>query len=61
MSGVDLAAWVIFLGYALLLIVWPCTEALLRHRWGWAIAVVLLSPLGGLLWLIFARRQRIAA
>ena len=42
---------------AILLLVVPLVGAVRRRQPIWALAVVLLNPLGGLLWLIFGRRE----
>ena len=40
------------------LVVWPLVEALRGRRYGWAVAIVLLSPLAGVLWLAVGRWMR---
>ena len=42
--------------YVAVFIVWPGAEAVVRRRWGWAVAIVLGSPVAGLLWLLSRRR-----
>lgn len=46
--------WLIYFSCVIL---WPAIEAGQRRRWGWVVAIVLLNPLGALLWWIFARRN----
>jgi len=43
------------------LVVWPLVDALRQGRYGWAVAIVLLSPLAGILWFAVGRRVRTAA
>lgn len=43
------------------LVVWPLVDALRHGRYGWAVAIVLLSPLAGILWFAVGRRLRTAA
>ena len=38
------------------LVVWPLVDALRQRRFGWAVAIVLLSPLAGILWFAVGRR-----
>ena len=51
----SLAGLVVALGCALLLVAWPCAEAVRRRRIGWALATVLLAPLGGIGWFVVGR------
>ncbi|MGO4256859.1 hypothetical protein [Marmoricola sp. RAF53] len=51
---VSLAFLVLYVG---VLVLWPALDAGRRGRWGWVAGVVLLSPLGGILWLVWARRS----
>ena len=47
--------------YLAVLVVWPFIEAAVRGRWIWAIAIALLSPLGGIAWFAKQRREAIFA
>lgn len=38
------------------LVVWPLVDALRQGRHGWAVAIVLLSPVAGILWFAVGRR-----
>jgi len=40
------------------LVVWPLVDALRQGRYGWAVAIVLLSPFAGILWFAVGRRVR---
>ena len=49
--------------YLLVLVIGPAIDAGRRGRWGWVVAIVLLSPLFGLLWYMFrwfSRKQQTA-
>jgi hypothetical protein len=43
-------------GYLAIFVIWPFVEAAARSRWVWAVAIVLLSPLAGILWFAIGRR-----
>ena len=38
-----------------LLVVWPLVETVLRQQWGYTLGVILLGPIGGLLWFFVGR------
>lgn len=40
-----------------LLVIWPLVETVVRQQWGYTLGVVLLGPIGGLLWLFVGRRE----
>ncbi|MCW2751715.1 MAG: hypothetical protein JWR83_2825 [Aeromicrobium sp.] len=40
------------------LVIWPLIEALRSRHYIWALAIVLSSPIGGILWLAIGRRHR---
>ncbi len=44
------------LAVVLLLVLWPLVETLVRRQWGYALGVVLLGPIGGLVWFAVGRR-----
>jgi hypothetical protein len=48
--------WLLTVAYLMLLVTWPLAQAAARGRPGWALAIVFLSPLGGILWWIAGRR-----
>ena len=50
-------ALVLSLVAALVLVWWPVAEAVRRRRVGWAVAIILLPPLGGLAWFIAGPRR----
>jgi hypothetical protein len=39
-----------------LLVVWPLVETLVRQQWGYTLGVLVLGPIGGLLWFTVGRR-----
>ena len=39
-----------------LLVIWPLVETVVRQQWGYTLGVVLLGPIGGLLWFVVGRR-----
>ncbi|MGZ4445981.1 MAG: hypothetical protein ACXVEC_04810 [Nocardioides sp.] len=39
-----------------LLVVWPLVETVVRRQWGYTLGVVLLGPIGGLVWFAVGRR-----
>jgi hypothetical protein len=47
----------VLLAMAIFLLVVPLVGAIRRRQPVWALVVVLLNPLGGLLWLLFGRRE----
>ena len=55
--------WFLFwlVTYVVLLVIGPAIDAGIQRRWGWVIAILLLSPIAGLLWYGFrwtgSRRQ----
>jgi hypothetical protein len=36
-------------------VVWPLVETVLRQQWGYTLGVLLLGPIGGLLWFFVGR------
>jgi hypothetical protein len=40
-----------------LLVIWPLIETVVRQQWGYTLGVVLLGPIGGLLWFVVGRRE----
>lgn len=40
-----------------LLVIWPLVETVVRQQWGYTLGVVLLGPIGGLLWFFAGRRE----
>jgi hypothetical protein len=51
-----LVLWLVALVGFGLLVVWPLVETLVRQQWGYTLGVILLGPLGGLLWFTVGRR-----
>jgi hypothetical protein len=39
------------------LVLWPLVESVTRQQWGWVLGVVVLGPIGGVLWFIVGRRD----
>lgn len=39
--------------YLVVLVIGPAIDAARKGRWGWFVAILLLSPLFGLLWYMF--------
>lgn len=39
-----------------LLVVWPLVETVVRRQWGYTLGVLLLGPIGGLVWFLGGRR-----
>ncbi|HEX2894998.1 MAG TPA: hypothetical protein VHO29_13450 [Marmoricola sp.] len=39
-----------------LLVIWPLVETVVRQQWGYTLAVVLLGPIGGLVWFLGGRQ-----
>lgn len=39
-----------------LLVIWPLVETVVHRQWGWVLGVLLLGPVGGLLWFFVGRR-----
>jgi hypothetical protein len=39
------------------LVVWPLVETVVRQQWGYLLGVILLGPIGGLVWFIVGRRE----
>lgn len=46
---------VLALATALVLVAWPVAEAVRRRRVGWAVAILLVAPVGGLAWFLIGR------
>jgi uncharacterized membrane protein YqjE len=40
-----------------LLVIWPLTETVVRQQWGYTLGVILLGPIGGLIWFLVGRRE----
>jgi hypothetical protein len=51
-----LVALVIALAVFAGLVLWPLVESVVRQQWGWVLGVVVLGPIGGLLWFAVGRR-----
>jgi hypothetical protein len=47
---------VLTVGYLAVFVIWPLLEAARQGRWVWAVAIVLFSPVAGILWFIIDRR-----
>lgn len=47
---------VVFVAVAVL-VIWPLVDSLVRRQWGWALGVLFLGPIGGLMWLVVGRRE----
>jgi hypothetical protein len=43
-------------GVFAVLVVWPLVETVLRKQWGYLLGVLVLGPIGGLVWLLGGRR-----
>ena len=39
-----------------LLMMWPLVETVARQQWGYTLAVLVLGPIGGLIWFLGGRR-----
>jgi hypothetical protein len=48
-------ALILSLAGALVLVWWPFVEAVKQRRVGWAAAIIVLAPLGGIAWFITGR------
>lgn len=46
-------AFVVFV----VLVVWPFVETVVRQQWGYLLGVLLLGPIGGLVWFVVGRRE----
>jgi hypothetical protein len=53
-------ALVLCLVAAVVLVWWPFAEAVRRQRVGWAAAIILLAPVGGLAWFVAGPRHEAA-
>jgi hypothetical protein len=40
-----------------LLVIVPLVETAVHRQWGWTLGVVLLGPIGGMLWFVVGRRE----
>jgi hypothetical protein len=49
---------IIALTYFAVAIAWPAVDAARQGRWLWVLAIVLLSPFAGLLWLALRVNRR---
>ena len=51
--------FVLFVALAVfgLSVIWPLAETLIRQKWGYALGVILLGPIGGLVWFLVGRRE----
>ena len=47
----------VVLALSALLVVWPLVETIVRRQWGYTLGVVLLGPIGGLVWFLVGRRE----
>jgi hypothetical protein len=55
-NGTLLLLVVLMLPVFVLLVVWPLVETIVRQQWGHTLGVLLLGPIGGLLWFTAGRR-----
>ncbi len=55
-NGPFLVELLVFLVLFVVLVGWPLVETVVRQQWGYALAVVLLGPVGGLIWFLGGRR-----
>lgn len=46
-------AFVVFV----MLVVWPFVETVVRQQWGYLLGVILLGPIGGLVWFVVGRGE----
>ena len=56
-TGTFLVLMLVMLAVVALLVVWPLVETVVRQQWGYTLGVVVLGPIGGLLWFVVGRRQ----
>ena len=56
-TGTFLVLLLVSFAVVMLLVVWPLVETVVRQQWGYALGVLLLGPIGGLLWFFVGRRQ----
>ena len=42
------------------LVIWPLIETVVRQQWGYTLGVILLGPIGGLIWFLVGRRAAVA-
>lgn len=47
----------VMLAVVALLVIWPLTETVVRRQGGYPLGVVLLGPIGGLIWFFVGRRE----
>jgi hypothetical protein len=55
-DGVFLVALALALAGFVGLVLWPLVESVVRQQWGWVLGVVVLGPIGGVLWFTVGRR-----
>jgi hypothetical protein len=51
------ALLVVMLVVVALLVVWPLVESLASRQWGYVLGILVLGPIGGLVWLTTGRPQ----
>jgi len=56
-TGTFLVLMLVMLAVVALLVVWPLVETVVRQQWGYTLGVVVLGPIGGLLWFVVGRRE----
>jgi hypothetical protein len=54
-SGTFLVWMLVLLAVFAVLVVWPLVETVVRRQWGYTLGVVLLGPIGGLIWFTVGR------
>lgn len=58
LADTSLSFTVAVLAYIALVIAVPSVDSARRGRWGWVALIVLLSPVGGVLWYMLRLSQR---
>jgi hypothetical protein len=56
-TGTFVVVLLLMLAVVGLLVIWPLVETVMRQQWGYTLGVVLLGPIGGLLWFLVGRRE----
>ena len=56
-NGTFIVELLVALALFMLLVIWPLVETVVRQQWGYTLGVVLLGPIGGLLWCFTGRRE----
>ena len=60
-NGSFVIAFLFFAALFVLLVAWPLFSAVRRQQWGWVLGVVLLGPIGGVLWLTVGRKDALGS